>query len=58
MIKISNIEAKELNKTFKIQYGENGISVHGKSKTKGKSHYLCESKYNIKCINKIRNRAD
>lgn len=58
MIKISSQEAKELNKIFKIPYGENGISVHGKSKIKGKSHYLCESKYNLKCINKIRNRAD
>lgn len=52
MIKISKEEAKKLNK-MGIKYGENGIT-----KTNNHHHphyYLCESYYNMKKINMLRN---
>ena len=55
MIKVSKEEAKTLHEKYEVPYGENGISIHGKSKVKGKSHYLCESKPNMQYINEIRN---
>ena len=55
MIKVSKEEAKTLHEKYEVPYGENGISIHGKSKVKGKSHYLCESHYNKQSLNEIRN---
>ena len=56
LVKISSEESKKLNEKYGVRYGENGISIHGKFKKKnGKSHYLCESKYNLQCLREIRN---
>ena len=53
MVKISNSEAEILNKKYNVNYGENGISIHGKfKKSKNKSHYLCER--HLEILEKIR----
>lgn len=54
MIKISSQKSELLNKKHGVPYGENGISIHGKFKKSGnKSHYLCESEYNLRSLLKI-----
>ena len=55
MVKISSKEAESLHKNYGINYGDGGISVHGRFKTRGKSHYLCESSYNMKCLQEVKN---
>ena len=53
MLKISVIEAKELNK-MGVPYGENGIShTHSHSK----KYFIAETKKNIALLNKLRNKS-
>ena len=53
MIKISNEEAKKLNK-LGVPYGENGISH---THSHHKHYFLCESKKNISMIEKLRKQS-
>lgn len=54
MIKISKQEAKKLNE-IGVKYGEGGIT---KTSNHHHRHYfLCESKFNMKKINELRNKS-
>ena len=53
MLKISVIEAKELNK-MGVPYGENGISH---THSHNKKYFIAETKRNLALLNKLRNRS-
>lgn len=48
---ISKKEATTLNEEYGVRYGENGISH---TYTKSRKYYLCENKYNLNALEKIR----
>lgn len=52
LLKISDIEAKELNK-MGIPYGEGGISH---TYTRKKHYFLCEAKKNLEMLSKLRQK--
>ena len=51
MVLISKAESKELNKKYKIKFGENGISH---TYSRNPHYYLCESPRNMGALNKLR----
>ena len=51
MIPISKEEAHKLNKSYKVNFGENGIS---RTHSKRKKYYLTVNRYNMYALNEIR----
>ena len=54
IITISKKEALQLNNEYGVPFGSDGIS---RTYAKHKSYFLCENKYNLNVINKIRNES-
>lgn len=54
IIKISKQEALKLNTEYGVPYREDGISH---TYTKHRHYFLCENRYNMNAIRKIRNES-
>lgn len=57
MVKISKREAEILHEKYGVRYKDNGISSTVATGKK-KRYYLCESRENMKALDKIRNHKD